>query len=244
MGTPAYMPPEQREGKKCDARTDIYALGLLLHEAVTGKRLVADQPPNLADVTEKTAHVIAQCLEQDPDERWQSAIDLKRELVWAARPAPQPGPQRSARQLRWTAAMSAVLLVVLAVAWWIGRSVAGSPASIENPLAHAQFTRFTDFPGDETGAAISPDGKFVAFLSNRDGPFDLFVSQVGTGRFTNLTQGKQEADLRSYGRAIGFSADGSEIWYRGAGTRQRPRLVPLMGGAPRFFLGENVPDMA
>jgi Tol biopolymer transport system component/predicted Ser/Thr protein kinase len=244
MGTPAYMPPEQREGKKCDARTDIYALGLLLHEAVTGKRLVADQPANLADVPEKAGHAIAQCLEQDPEERWQSAIDLKRELVWAASTAPQPNPQRGTRQLRWTAAMTAVLLVVLAVAWWTaGRSVPGSPASIENPLAHAQFTRFTDFPGDETAAAISPDGKFVAFLSDRDGPFDLFVSQVGTGRFTNLTQGKQEGDLRSLGRAIGFSADGSEIWYRGAAQGRRPRLVPLMGGTPRLFLGGNVPDM-
>jgi Tol biopolymer transport system component len=245
MGTPAYMAPEQREGKKCDARTDIYALGLLLHEAVTGKRLVANQPANLADVPEKTAHVIARCLEQDPEERWQSAIDLKRELVWAASTAPQPSPQPSARPLRWTAVMGAVLLVVLAVAWWTARrSAPGSPASIENPLAHAQFTRFTNFPGDETAAAISPDGKFVAFLSDRDGPFDLFVSQVGTGRFTNLTQGKQEADLRSLGRAIGFSADGSEIWYRGGGARRRPRLVPLMGGTPRLFLGENVPDMA
>jgi Tol biopolymer transport system component len=118
------------------------------------------------------------------------------------------------------------------------------PAPIENPLAHARFTRFTDFPGDEIEAAISPDGKFVAFLSDRDGPFDLFLSQAGTGRFTNLTQGKQESDLRSTVRAIGFSGDGSEIWYRGAGQRRRPRLTPLMGGAPRLFLGERVAYMA
>src|SRR5204862_4432670 len=103
---PAYMAPEQRERKKCDARTDIYALGLLLHETVVGKRLVADQLANLANVPEKTAHVIARCLEQDPEERWQSAIDLKQELVWAASTAPQPSPHRSARQLRRTAAMS------------------------------------------------------------------------------------------------------------------------------------------
>src|SRR5262245_31078673 len=149
MGTPAYMAPEQREGKKCDARTDIYALGLLLHEAVTGKRLVAGQPANLADVPEKTAHVIARCLEQDPEERWQSAIDLKRELAWAASMGRPPSAPGSAR-MRWTAAMSAVFLIVLAGAWWIGRRA--TPAPFENPLAGAQFTRFTDFPGDETGA--------------------------------------------------------------------------------------------
>ena len=59
----------------------------------------------------------------------------------------------------------------------------------ENPLANAQFTRFTDWEGTEEGAEISPDGKFVAFLADRDGQFDLWVSQVGTGRFLNLTPG-------------------------------------------------------
>jgi len=67
---------------------------------------------------------------------------------------------------------------------------------------------------------------------------------VGTGQFTNLTQGKQESDLRSTVRAIGFSGDGSEIWYRGAGQRRRPRLTFLTGGDPRFFLGERVAYMA
>ncbi|HYR89198.1 MAG TPA: protein kinase [Terriglobia bacterium] len=240
IGTPAYMAPEQREGKKSDARTDIYALGLLLYEAVTGKRVSADHPPNLAELPEKPSHVIARCLEGDPEERWQSAADLMRELVWASRTGPATTLPRTPRRLPWVAG-GAVLLFFFAV-WWLDRLA--MPAPIENPLAHAQFTRFTDFPGDETGAAISPDGKFVAFLSDRDGPFDLFVSQVGTGRFTNLTQGKEEGDLRTLGRAIGFSADGSEIWYRGAGPRRRPRLVPLIGGTPRLFLGEGVADMA
>ena len=62
------------------------------------------------------------------------------------------------------------------------------PIVPENPLANAQFSRFTDWDGTEGGAEISPDGKFVAFLADRDGEFDLWVSQVGTGRFLNLTQ--------------------------------------------------------
>ena len=57
----------------------------------------------------------------------------------------------------------------------------------QNRLADAQFTRFTDFEGAELDGAISADGKFVAFLSDRDGQFDIWVSQVGTGEFVNLT---------------------------------------------------------
>ena len=58
----------------------------------------------------------------------------------------------------------------------------------EDPLANAQFTRFTDWEGTEEGAEISPDGKFVAFVADHDGEFDLWLSQVGTGRFHNLTR--------------------------------------------------------
>ena len=61
---------------------------------------------------------------------------------------------------------------------WIPRGTAGA---LDNPFANAQFTRLTDFEGAELDAAISPDSKFVAFLSDRDGPFGVWLTQVSTG---------------------------------------------------------------
>src|SRR6185295_12095229 len=83
---------------------------------------------------------------------------------------------------------------------WIGAIVVASALGItwrlwvndyfwQNPLADARPVRLTDFEGEEVDAAISPDGKFTVFLSNRDGPLDVFVSQIGSGAFTNLTKG-------------------------------------------------------
>jgi Periplasmic component of the Tol biopolymer transport system len=139
----------------------------------------------------------------------------------------------------WSAGV-AVALVTAAASWLVGYR---SAAPIENPLANARFTRLTDFPGDERDAAMSPDGKFVAFRSDRDGPFDVFVGQTGTGRFVNLTQGRED-DLRLPVRSQGFSGDGSEVWLSG-GVDRRLRLMPLMGrGEPRVFLGEMVINVA
>ena len=132
--------------------------------------------------------------------------------------------------------------MVAALAAGVGVWEVRRPAPAPDPLANARFMPFTDWEGTEGGAQISPDGKFVAFLADRDGRFDLWVSQVGTGRFVNLT-----ANLPPLGapsgpiRRLGFSGDGADIWFT-SGPRQM--AIPLTGGTPRVFLREGAASPA
>jgi len=237
MGTPAYMAPEQSNGQECDARTDIYALGLTLHEMATGKRCLKGENPSLGPLPEKLAHVIERCLAPDPEDRWQSAADVRSELLWAAKPAlaaerpAAPVVIGQRRRLYWLLAAT-LLLGAGGATGWLAH---GPSASGANLLADARFTRLTDFEGVERDAAISPDGRFVAFLSNRSGPLDIWLTQVGTGSAVNFTNGKT-GNLDGLVRALGFSGDGSQVWFHEADVTTPLRVIPLMGGAPRVFL--------
>jgi serine/threonine protein kinase/Tol biopolymer transport system component len=256
MGTLAYMSPEQASAKPLDHRTDIFSLGVVFYEMLAGTRpfrgksqvetmhaIINDPARPLAQYPPELDEIMAKALAKESKDRYQHAGDLGLDLrrfqrAWETKSLPSmrvtlASAPRS--RIGWAVA-AAVLVVGLPAAWWEGHRAALAP--IENPLANAKFTRFTDFPGSELEAAISRDGKFIAFLSDRDGPFDIWLSQVGTGRFVNLTQGRA-GEVRMGYRSVGFSASGSEIWLAGGNPGSRIRLMPLMGGEPRNFLGES-----
>jgi Tol biopolymer transport system component/DNA-binding winged helix-turn-helix (wHTH) protein len=111
-----------------------------------------------------------------------------------------------------------------------------------NPLAGARFQTITDFDGVAGAAALSRDGHFVAFLSDRDGSMDVWVTQAGSGQFHNLTRGSAPELVNPAVRAIGFSPDGSMVMFwvrkRSASTGDGISVwaAPTLGGQPRPYI--------
>ena len=261
LGTAAYMSPEQARGKAVDKRADIWAFGCVLYEMLTGRipfpgetvsdtigKILEREPDWSALPAETPApirRILVRCFAKDPKQRLRDIGDIRIEIdaidevlpgapeVTAASPAPA---KTRTMWLPW----AAFAALALGVAVWDARRPV---ATLENPLANARFTRFTDWEGTEEGAEISPDGKFVAFLADREGKFDLWLRQVGTGSFSNLT--RNFPPLAASGfivRKLGFSGDGSAIWFNPADGKPL-LLIDLIGGNPRAFLGEgaNIP---
>ena len=226
LGTPAYMAPEQIAGlEEIDQRADIYAVGVLAYELLTGRppfthdtrqALLAahlrERPAPIAvhraDVPPFLADLVMRCLEKQPDDRWQSADEMLERLEACAVTRGSSWPQVLWRH-RWS---------------------------------KMRIERFTDFSGSEVDAAISADGRFVAFLSDRDGVFDAFVSEVGTGRYVNLTNGRLQQLYNEDVRNVGFSPNGDEVWVRVADLTSPASvaLVARASGALRPFLSSAV----
>jgi Tol biopolymer transport system component len=154
-------------------------------------------------------------------------------------PAPEPaalGKERPRRRWIFGAAL-AIVLAAASVAAWLQKK----EAFWRSPIGEGRFQTVTDFDGTEQEAAVSRDGKFVAFLSGRDGHTDVWVTQPLSGQFHNLTHGSAPELINPSVRALGFSPDGSLVtfWVRqssGPGWRIGVWAVPTLGGEPRPYL--------
>jgi Tol biopolymer transport system component len=258
VGTAAYMSPEQARGLAVDRRTDIWAFGCVLYEMLTGRVTFAGDTvsDSIAKILEcepdwsalpaatpaAIRRLLVRCLTKDSRNRLRDMGDVRIEIDGAGELL--PGSSAAAipavaagRRPAWLPWIAFAALAVVVITREAGRPA--TPAA--NPFADATFSRVTNWEGTEEHAEISPDGRYVVFLADRLGQLDVWVSQLGTGTFDNLTS--DSPGLATPGnllRSHGFSGDGSEIWLNPRGNPgQEKVLIPLRGGTPRPFLGQG-----
>ena len=183
LGTLQYMAPEQLQGTEADARTDIFAFGSIVYEMTAGRKafeatsdatligaILRDEPPPLSAVQPLASRaldrLVRTCLAKDPDERWQSAGDLKRELAWireeqGASTSDMAAPSFHSRVRRRIAIISAAIvfavLTVVVIRSLRDTTDARLPARLTIHLPDSPV--FSEFPVAE----MSPDGRQVAF---------------------------------------------------------------------------------
>jgi len=227
IGTFQYMAPEQLEGGQADARTDIFAFGAVVYEMFTGRKafegtsqaaligaiLKEDPPPVSRDqplAPPPLDHVIRRCLAKDPDERWQTAADLTRELQWIAE-----RPQNTARWRPRRAAVVTVACTIALATTGIWYSLRSSPPARERSyfLSVPLPEGVNAIPiGPTSRFAIAPDGQRLAFVASRpDGTPRLFVRAFDRLE-TREIPGTDGAILPFWSpdsRSAGFIADGA-----------------------------------
>jgi len=265
-GTVGYMSPEQAAGRVLDFRSDQFSLGSILYEMTSGNRafkgksvvetlaaIINEEPEPIEKANPRVPGplrwIVERCLAKEPSHRYASTQDLAQELKTVRDHLPEISGTSAAAfaaaapRRRITALMGVAAAILLTLGWVAGRSHR-TDTRWENPLAGARFTRLTDWGGSEVDAAISADGKFVAFLADQEeGLFDVWVGQVGGTEFVNLTHGRFPGLFNARVRNIGFTPDGTHIWVHVTNkdlADHRIWLIPTLGGEPRPFLSNAV----
>jgi len=208
MGTPAYMAPEQWEGKPADARSDIYAFGCVLHEMLTGKRASRQGAIERTPVENAALEsVIGACLEKDPDDRWQTARDIKRAL---ALPRVSVAPFRRT----WWPVAAALAVAILAAGGWALEHFRPAP-----PMTPVLRYRITPPPNGQLvlgtnpsvgGIALSPDATTVAMVATVEGKTGLWLSPLD-GSPPRLVEGINNPAYPFWSpdsKSVGFFAGG------------------------------------
>jgi serine/threonine protein kinase/Tol biopolymer transport system component len=243
MGTVGYMAPEQVRGGFADYRADFFAFGAILYEMLTGKRafqkptsaetmsaILNEDPSGISQIAPNLSpaltRVVHRCLEKNPEQRFQSASDLAfalEALSDSGSSSALGAAPTSTRRLYWWAAAAVALVAAIigSVSYWIR-----SPKAPITPT----LTRLTWDSGLTTDPALSPDGKLLAFASDRsgEGHLDIYVQQIGGGEPLRLTQGRGDK------REPTFSPDATKVAFR---SEQDDGIcvVSALGGTVRLL---------
>ncbi|HET9783609.1 MAG TPA: protein kinase, partial [Terriglobales bacterium] len=244
LGTWAYMSPEQARGEPTDARSDIFSCGVVLYEMAGGQApfrgrtsadltaailMLAPPPPSSLQpaVPAKLDDVIAQCLEKDPDLRFQSAADLRVGLKRLQAPGSTAGPSSSAAAVPvapavakrgmpgwlWPSVLAAVLLAAGAL-WYLRRGPAPPPT--------LQFHQLT-YTGHVLDAVLSPDGKFLAHVDSTPAGTSLHLVSIASHSDVQIVPPGQGCC-----QSPSFSPDGSQVYFL---QNRQLKSVPVLGGA-------------
>jgi serine/threonine-protein kinase len=231
VGTLQYMSPEQLQGKEIDARSDLFSFGCVLYELLTGKRAfdgtsaasviaaILEREPAPLEVARPLDRVVRRSLAKDPDQRFQTARDLKAALSWALEHQPQVATAPSRSRLGWVAA--GLLAIALAGVSWVAWR---ATRPVDHPLTRLSVDLGPDaMTGLNTTVAISPDGRRLVYPARGpDGKQQLATRLLDQAAATLLpgTEGGFDAFFSPDGQWIGFFAGG------------QLKKISVQGGAP------------
>ncbi len=253
LGTVGYMSPEQASGQQVDFRGDQFSLGTILYEMITGKRawrrktpaeslvaIIREEPPPMAaaapDTPTALRWIVERCLAKDPEDRYAATKDLARDLralsehfsdLTSGSSVGVRAPAAARTRLGPPAlALAAAALLIGAGAAWFLRP---KPAPWSPPSPH-----YLTYSGRDSDPAVSPDGKVLAFTSERSGRKRIWLKQLSDGSEAVLTSGPD--------RAPRFSPDGSTVFF----TRREADFdavyrIAAVGGEPRKVV-DNASD--
>src|SRR5258708_713959 len=256
IGTLAYMAPEQAEGKAITPATDIYALGLVMYEMVTGERPFPGEGP-FAGVIERTHQLspsprtlvpdldsrwefaILRCLETRPEQRFQRPGEIVDALLGKESgkgPSVGRSPGQGARVRKALQSAVLIMLLIIGAIVWSQRGLLFSGKSLKAKL---EMTKLTADGGVTFQPSMSSDGKRIVYSSDRDGSgkLNLWVQALADGTTKQITHEFADAiepDFSPDGKNIAFRAEGDGCIYIISSDGGEKRRVVANGHQPKF----------
>ena len=255
IGTPAYMSPEQVADDNVDHRTDLWSIGVVLYELLTGvnpfkkqnrqatfQAILSEEPPPASsfnpEISEELDRILVKALEKDADLSYQTASDLRADLKRVKREVDsspswsksgsfsmQKRKEARVRRLIPISVFSLLVLTLIGFGVWFFFLRTATANAVD--WSKATNIQLTDTKGTEFFPALSPDGKLFVYTSDAGGNFDIYIQRVSGKKAENLT-----ADTPADDTMPAFSPDGERIAFR---SEREPRGIYVMG-----LSGENV----